>query len=96
LSGVHTYDILRNPAYVAAFQYYSADLPSRDDFIIDNDDSDANNSSQSDFVRIILNLAFIKPSTIEKAQQALKKDTSNDSAVNKFLDALVEGTPEEK
>ena len=90
LTGCHTYDILKNPQYVTAFQYYSADLPSRDDFIVDNDDSDENNSGQSDFVRVILNLAFMKPSTILKAQKALK-GADKDEMVNKFLDALVEG-----
>lgn len=64
LSGVHTYDILRNPAYVESFQYYSADLPSRDDFIIDDDVNDENNSSQSDFVRIVINLAYLKQSAL--------------------------------
>lgn len=60
LTGVHTYDILKNPAYIEAFQYYSSDLPERDDFIIDDDEKDDNNSSQSDLVRILLNLAFIE------------------------------------
>lgn len=66
LSGIHTYDILRIPAYAEAFQYYSADLPDRDDFIIDDDDNDDNNNAQSDLVRIVLNLAYFKPYMIDE------------------------------
>ena len=59
LQGVHTYDILRNPIYTQAFQYFSADLDDRKDFIIDGDDNEDNDCAQSDLVRIILNLAFL-------------------------------------
>jgi hypothetical protein len=59
LQGVHTYDLLRNPAYIQAFQYYSADLADRDHFIIDDDDSEDNNNVQSDYVRVLLSLAYI-------------------------------------
>lgn len=45
LTGIHSYDILRNPTYVTLFQYYSADLPDRDDFIIDDDDNNDNNNA---------------------------------------------------
>lgn len=56
---MHTYDILRNPSYYQAFQYFSADLPDRQDYIIDGDDLEDNDCAQSDMVRIILNLAFL-------------------------------------
>ena len=59
LEGIHTYDILRNPLYQQAFQYYSADLIGRKDYIVDGDDDDTNDCAQSDLVRIILNLAFL-------------------------------------
>jgi hypothetical protein len=59
LQGVHTYNILRNPAYITAFQYISADTPDRADYIIDDDDDDINNCAQSDLTRIALNLAFL-------------------------------------
>lgn len=65
-------------------QYYSADLPSRDDFIIDDDDDEDNNSGQSDFVRVILNLAFLRASTIKKAQDAVINGPKDDM-VNTFL-----------
>jgi len=42
LQGIHTYDILRNPSYIQAFQYFSVDLPDREDYIID-DDEDGDN-----------------------------------------------------
>ena len=59
LQGVHTYDILRNPNYYQAFQYFSADLPDRQDYIIDGDDQKGNDEAQSDMVRIVLNLAYL-------------------------------------
>jgi hypothetical protein len=66
LTGIHTYDILRNPAYVSQFQYFSADLPDRDAFIIDDDTNEDNNNTQSDLVRIVLSLAYIRPHMIEQ------------------------------
>ena len=44
LQGIHTYDILRNPAYVQAFQYVSPHIPNRESYIKDGDDDDANNA----------------------------------------------------
>ncbi len=60
LQGTHTYDILRNILYITAFQYVAFSVPHRDDYIIDQDDDDKNNSSQSDLVRIALNAAFLE------------------------------------
>jgi len=45
LTGIHCYDILRNPAYAQDFQYFSSHLPGRDDCIIDADGFGDNNSS---------------------------------------------------
>jgi len=59
LQGVHTYNILRNPAYIQAFQYISADTPDRSDYIIDDDEDDENNCAQSDLIKLALNLAFL-------------------------------------
>lgn len=59
LTGVHSYDILRNPTYSQAFQYFHAGLEDRKDYIIDGDEDDTNDCAQSDLVRIILNLAFL-------------------------------------
>lgn len=68
--GIHTYDILRNPNYNQQFQYFSADLPGRDDFIIDDDDDNENNNAQSDYVRILLSLAYLKPHQISKLTES--------------------------
>jgi len=59
LQGVHTYDILRNPIYTQQFQYFSADLPNRHEYIVDADDNTTNDVAQSDLVRVVLNLAFL-------------------------------------
>jgi len=59
LQGVHSYDILRNNKYIQDFQYVSANTDNRDDFIIDQDDDNRNNTAQSDLVRIALNAAFL-------------------------------------
>lgn len=45
LQGVHTYDILANPAYYQGFQYYSAAEPNREDLIVDGDAEEGNDSA---------------------------------------------------
>jgi len=59
LEGVHTYDILANPLYLDDFQYISASLENRDEYIIDDDDDEDNDAVQSDLVRVALNLAYL-------------------------------------
>jgi hypothetical protein len=61
------------------FQYYSADLPGRDDYIFDDDDDDENNSSQSDLVRLVLNLAYFSDYKISKIEFTSEK-------IQKFVD----------
>jgi len=58
MQGVHTYDILANPNYSDMFQYVSASIPNRTDFIIDDDDDEGNDAIQSDIVKAVLNLAY--------------------------------------
>lgn len=65
LTGIHTYDILRNPVYWQSFQYISAAIPDRWKYIKDGDDDDTNNPEQSDFVRRILNLSFLPPEELK-------------------------------
>lgn len=56
LKGIHSYDILANPTYSFAFKYVSAAKQDREDYI--NDDKEGN--SQSDLVRAVLGLAYLK------------------------------------
>mmetsp|Transcript_8384 Transcript_8384/g.14016 ORF Transcript_8384/g.14016 Transcript_8384/m.14016 type:complete len:87 (+) Transcript_8384:3187-3447(+) len=58
LQGIHTYDILRNPSYAQQFQYFAANLEDREDYIVDDDDKPQNDVVQSDYVRVMLTLAF--------------------------------------
>lgn len=60
LQGIHTYDILRNPNYYQAFQYYSADNKDRALMITDDNHDEGDDMGQSDLVRVSLNLAFLK------------------------------------
>lgn len=59
LQGCHSYDILANPLYEGNFQYVSASLENRDNYIIDDDDDEGNDAVQSDIVRFALNLAYM-------------------------------------
>lgn len=44
LQGCHSYDILANPLYFDDFQYVSASLENRDNYIIDDDDDEGNDA----------------------------------------------------
>ena len=68
LQGIHTYNILRNPAYITQFQYFSADLPDREDMIVDGDQDESNDCAQSDLVKIALNLAFLRKEEVESLE----------------------------
>jgi len=59
LTGVHCYNILRNPAYHQAFQYFAVYSPNRAALITDEDGDGANDEAQSDIVAIALNLGFL-------------------------------------
>ena len=59
LQGVHSYDVLANPNYFEAFNYISAAVPNRSDYIIDDDSDEDNDNAQSDLVRVALNLAYL-------------------------------------
>jgi len=60
LQGIHCYDILRNPQYHQDFQYFAADLDDRASYIIDDNECEDDDTAQSDLVRMVLNLAFIR------------------------------------
>jgi len=75
LKGVHTYDILRNPAYSSAFQYFASGLPNRADYIIDDNLDEGDDMAQSDLVRIVLNLAFLREDELKKINFKFNADT---------------------
>lgn len=72
--GTHSYDILANPAYCEAFSYVSCDWgDKRVALIIDGDNDPTNDEAQSDLIRLVLNLGFLKKEncddfTFESAQ----------------------------
>jgi hypothetical protein len=70
LQGCHSYDILANPLYFDDFQYVSASLENRDNYIIDDDDDEGNDAVQSDIVRFALNVAYMN----EEEAKAFKFD----------------------
>ena len=59
LQGCHSYDMLANPLYFDDFQYVSASLPNRENYIIDDDEDEGNDAVQSDVIRLALNLAYM-------------------------------------
>jgi hypothetical protein len=66
MHGIHTYNILRNPYYVHAFQYVSPYMENRNNLIKDGDNDDSNNAYQSDLVKMALNLAYMPLSMQQK------------------------------
>lgn len=78
LQGVHSYDILANPLYADRFQYVSAAIPNRTDFIIDDDEDEGNDAIQSDIVKAVLNLAFY-------SEQAMKNFSFDPTKFNAQL-----------
>lgn len=64
---------MANEQYKAAFQYYSPHLDGeRNDYIKDDDDDEGNDAIQSDFVKMMLNLAFF---TRAEAEELTAKGT---------------------
>lgn len=59
LVGCHTYDLLANPLYSTAFQYFSVSIPDREKYIIDDDDDESNDMAQSNMVRVALNMGYL-------------------------------------
>ena len=57
---------MRNNKYIQDFQYVAAYQENREDFIIDNDDRNDNNTAQSDLVRIALNVGFLTEKEVQE------------------------------
>jgi len=65
LRGIITYDLLANPIYYQAFQYFSSDIANRADYIIDDNEDEQDDNAQSDLTRIVLNLSFLRRDELE-------------------------------
>ena len=66
MKGTHCYDILANELYLDDFQYFSAALEDRAEYIKDDDEDESNDNAQSDLVKMILNLAFLSEERAKK------------------------------
>ena len=51
--------MLANPAYVTDFNYITASVEDRADYIVDGDSDEDNDCEQSDMVSILINLAYL-------------------------------------
>ena len=60
IHGIAFYNVLANPVYVTDFNYFSASVKGREDYIEDSDSEEGNDCEQSDMVSIIVNLAYIR------------------------------------
>lgn len=60
LQGTPNYDILGNILYMDDFQYFSPAIGDRSKYIIDDDEDESNDTAQSDLVKLVLNLAYMK------------------------------------
>jgi hypothetical protein len=72
LKGIHTYDMLRNPEYYQAFQYYAADNKDRALMIVDDNEEEGDDMGQSDLVRVSLNLAFLSKEEVQDIEFSSK------------------------
>lgn len=66
MTGSCWYNILANYDYVREFAYISTNMKNRTQMIVDGDDNEENDCEQSDMVNIILNLALVDDSFVEK------------------------------
>lgn len=60
MKGLHCYDLLAHPRLAPRLAYVSADNKNRNELIIDGDDDETNDHAQSDLVKAVLNLAYMK------------------------------------
>ena len=60
------YWLIANPVYQRKFNFFSAALEHREDYIVDEDSDEGNDCEQSDFVYIMLNLAYLKKGLAEE------------------------------
>ena len=60
ISNIPWYNVLANEVYQRDFNYFPSSLPDRSDYIVDDDSDDENDIEQSDMVKILINLAYVK------------------------------------
>ena len=60
ITGIVWYQVLANPNYVRDFNYITASVEDRADYIVDGDSDEENDCEQSDMVSILINLGFLK------------------------------------
>ena len=56
------YNIMSDPSYVRDFNYITASVKNRSDYIVDGDSDEGNDCEQSDLVQILINLAYMETS----------------------------------
>lgn len=66
ISGIAWYNVLANPSYVRDFNYISASVKDRADYIVDGDSDEGNDCEQSDLVKILINLAYMDTDQAKK------------------------------
>lgn len=70
LKGLPNYDILRDPVYQQSFQYFSPAIENRNEIIIDDDSNEENDNEQSDMIRSVISLAYVR--NLDGLYQSLK------------------------
>ena len=60
ITGIVWYEVLANPTYARDFNYITASVEDRADYIVDGDSDEENDCEQSDMVSILINLAYLK------------------------------------
>lgn len=60
MKGLHCYDLLANPRIAPSLAYVSADNKNRNELIMDDDEDENNDQAQSDLVRAVVGLAYMK------------------------------------
>ena len=68
MSGIAWYNILANPVYVRAFNYMTVSMDNREDFIVDDNSDEEDDCEQSDMVKVLCNLAYIRPDVAKDFQ----------------------------
>ena len=93
IQSIAWYNILANPAYVREFNYFTASMADRSDYVVDDDSDEENDCEQSDMVSILINLAYAKQEVARSFEfkpgysktfgaEILKAKALNDSTVN--------------